>query len=143
VAILTSLIRRFPLTGTSWGTGAQGITDDATSHLLFTASIGHIPSLAIEQVFEAATGGAAPLPREKSKLSREERREEKVVGASLGWALGWILLLDKSGVGGVEKWSPGGCAGVEGCHLEGQGKAAGYPPSDDCDHPSVEVGPDL
>ncbi|KAI8985660.1 hypothetical protein BD414DRAFT_488809 [Trametes punicea] len=47
--------------------------DDATAHLLLTASSQHLPPPGVEQVYEAETSSRAPFTREKSKLTREER----------------------------------------------------------------------
>ncbi|KAH9893577.1 hypothetical protein C8Q73DRAFT_666252 [Cubamyces lactineus] len=47
--------------------------DDATAHLLLTASSQHLPPPGAEQVYEAETGNGAVFTRERSKLSREER----------------------------------------------------------------------
>ena len=47
--------------------------DDATEHLLLTASSQHLPPAGIEQVFEADSGATFGFTRERSKLSREER----------------------------------------------------------------------
>ncbi|KAF8585426.1 hypothetical protein K439DRAFT_1660278 [Ramaria rubella] len=46
--------------------------DDATSHLLLTASSGHLPPPGIEQVFETVAA-AQTFTRERSRLTREER----------------------------------------------------------------------
>lgn len=47
--------------------------DDATEHLLATATSEHLPPPGIEQIFEAYTGENVAYSRERSKLSREER----------------------------------------------------------------------
>jgi hypothetical protein len=99
--------------------GVEGVMDDATSHLLFTASTQHLPPPGIEQVFEADTGGPAPPLREKSKLSREERiklmkARRQSGGSALGGVVDLTVAPEKGGVGGggasggVEKWGPGG-----------------------------------
>ena len=136
-------------------TGAEGVMDDATSHLLFTASTQHLPPPGIEQVFEADTGGPAPPLREKSKLSREERiKLMKARRQSGGSVLGVGLEMDSTvapekggGGGGVEKWGPGGEVVQELKDViwkvkERRRKMTGGPPPDHHDHPSIEVGPD-
>ncbi|KAI0737361.1 hypothetical protein C8Q80DRAFT_1213914 [Daedaleopsis nitida] len=84
--------------------------DDATAHLLLTASSQHLPPPGAEQVFEGESGDAGAFTRARSKLSREERiaimKARRVSGVPL------------SGVGvpqeevteqpGREKWGPGG-----------------------------------
>ncbi|KAH7890940.1 hypothetical protein F5I97DRAFT_1947094 [Phlebopus sp. FC_14] len=47
--------------------------DDASSHLLLTATSLHLPPPGVEQVFEADTGTVGVFTRERSKLNREER----------------------------------------------------------------------
>lgn len=97
--------------------GAEGALDDATSHLLLTASTQHLPPPGIEQVFEADTGGVMPMRRERSKLTREERvklmkmRRESgggVFGVSLGIDFAAAPEMGGGGGSGVEKWGPGG-----------------------------------
>ncbi|KAF8159343.1 hypothetical protein B0H34DRAFT_796600 [Crassisporium funariophilum] len=93
----------------------DGITvDDATTHLLLSATAQHLPMPGVEEVFEAETGGRVAYTREKSKLTREERI--KLVKARRESGLG--LGIGGMGVGadhdaprekmGVEKWGPGG-----------------------------------
>jgi hypothetical protein len=55
------------------GLGPSVVSDDATTHLLLTASSQHLPPQGIEQVFEADTGNGVLFSRERSKLTREER----------------------------------------------------------------------
>lgn len=136
--------------------GAEGVTDDdATSHLLFTASTQHLPPPGIEQVFEADTGSPVPLPREKSKLSREERikimKARRDSGGSVfrvGVGMDLAVESEKGGSSGVEKWGPGGEVVQELKDViwkvrERRWKMAGGPPSDDHDHSSMEVSADL
>lgn len=51
--------------------------DDATAHLLLTASSHHLPPIGAEQVFEAETApdSGVRFTRERSKLTRDERIE--------------------------------------------------------------------
>lgn len=95
--------------------GVERVLDDATSHLLLTASTQHLPPPGVEQVFEADTGGATPLARAKSNLTREERiklvkaRRETGGGGILGVGLGRDLAATPElGRREVEKWGPGG-----------------------------------
>ncbi|KAI0364683.1 hypothetical protein BV20DRAFT_1116256 [Pilatotrama ljubarskyi] len=86
---------------------AEGDLDDATTHLLLTASSEHLPPPGAEQVFEAESGGGAPFTRERSKLSREERI--KLAKARRASGLSSIA----SSEGGEarprgERWGPGG-----------------------------------
>ncbi|KAI0351342.1 hypothetical protein OH77DRAFT_1429891 [Trametes cingulata] len=86
---------------------AEGDLDDATAHLLLTASSEHLPPPGAEQVFEAESGGGAPFTRERSKLSREERI--KLAKARRASGLSSIA----SSEGGEarprgERWGPGG-----------------------------------
>ncbi|KAI1791920.1 hypothetical protein LXA43DRAFT_1094255 [Ganoderma leucocontextum] len=47
--------------------------DDATAHLLLTASSQHLPPPGVDQVFEADSGSGAAFSRPRSTLTREER----------------------------------------------------------------------
>ncbi|OBZ73867.1 hypothetical protein A0H81_06451 [Grifola frondosa] len=80
--------------------------DDATAHLLLTATSQHLPPPGAEQVFEADSGTGTPFTREKSKLSREERiqlakarRESNVFG---------MPSMESSAKPSMERWGPGG-----------------------------------
>ncbi|EED78953.1 predicted protein [Postia placenta Mad-698-R] len=81
--------------------------DDATAHLLLTASSQHLPPPGIEQVYEADTGVVAPFTRERSKLTREERiklaksRRESAVSDLMDPS-------EQSRRSSVERWGPGG-----------------------------------
>lgn len=84
--------------------------DDATSHLIQTASSHHLPPPGIEQVFESVSM-AQPFVRERSKLPREERiRLAKARRESQFSFLGSVS--DKHEGGSPhsprEKWGPGG-----------------------------------
>ena len=90
------------------------LIDDATSHLLLTATTKHLPMPGIEEVFEADMGTRGVFARERSKLTREERikaakaRREKGHGS-----IGIAFLAEGNGgedqkMGGIEKWGPGG-----------------------------------
>jgi len=83
------------------GDGGE-VHDDATSHLLWTASSQHLPPPGIEQVFESDSGGSVLFSRERSKLTREERiRQSKARRQSGGIRL-------PSDPPYVERWGPGG-----------------------------------
>jgi len=98
--------------------GAEGALDDATPHLLFTASPQHLPPPGIEQVFEADTGNEVAFTRERSKLTREERiklvktiRESSgsgSLGVGHGAGLDSTQSPEKPYVAEGEKWGPGG-----------------------------------
>ncbi|KAI0682301.1 hypothetical protein BC835DRAFT_1424662 [Cytidiella melzeri] len=83
----------------------QQLSDDATEHLLLTATSQHLPRPGIEQVYEADSS-VAKYTRERSKLSREERiqlanaRRESGVGLGLGVVTEGRPLR--------EQWGPGG-----------------------------------
>jgi len=90
------------------------LIDDATSHLLLTATTKHLPMPGIEEVFEADMGTRGVFARERSKLTREERikaakaRRESGLG-SLGIAfVGGGDCGEVQKMGGIEKWGPGG-----------------------------------
>ncbi|KAG6817315.1 hypothetical protein H0H87_010332 [Tephrocybe sp. NHM501043] len=84
--------------------------DDATPHLLLSASAQHLPPPGIEQVFEAETGNVGPFARERSKLTREERiKLMKARRESGGGVLGLDPATPVMGAKKeVEKWGPGG-----------------------------------
>ncbi|PIL30417.1 hypothetical protein GSI_07604 [Ganoderma sinense ZZ0214-1] len=90
--------------------------DDATAHLLLTASSQHLPPPGVDQVFEADSGSGAAFARPRSKLTREERiRLAKARRAS-----GRLLSASSVGAGSAdfeampmpaparERWGPGG-----------------------------------
>ncbi|TFK39688.1 hypothetical protein BDQ12DRAFT_649037 [Crucibulum laeve] len=90
---------------------AEGVLDDATSHLLIATSAQHLPPPGIEQVFAADSENRPLFPRERSKLTREERiKNAKARRESGGMALG--IATDSSSLPtekrGIEKWGPGG-----------------------------------
>ncbi|KAH9945737.1 hypothetical protein B0H21DRAFT_743784 [Amylocystis lapponica] len=79
--------------------------DDATVHLLLSASSQHLPPAGVEQVFESDSGGGVLFARERSKLTREERirlakahRESGMLG---------VAPAEPVSAGG-ERWGPGG-----------------------------------
>jgi len=67
------------------------LIDDATPHLLLTATTKHLPMPGIEDVFEADMGTRDVFSRERSKLTREERikatkaRRESGLGLGIGF----------------------------------------------------------
>ena len=73
--------------------------DDASPHLLLTASSHHLPPPGIEQIFEAETGNSPAFTRERSRLTREERI--KLAKAQRESA-------EDRPVSKVERWGPGG-----------------------------------
>jgi len=88
-----------------------GEVDDATSHLLLTASSQHLPPPGIEQIFEADSGAEVIFTRERSKLTREERiqmmKARRQSGGGLGLGIGFAS--DPPGLKpGTERWGPGG-----------------------------------
>ncbi|KAI0691792.1 hypothetical protein C8T65DRAFT_670380 [Cerioporus squamosus] len=92
----------------------QEHVDDATAHLLLSASSQHLPPPGAEQVFEAETGSGAPFTRPRSKLSREDRirimKARRVSGlptssSSLAEMDGELPAVEKPQ---REKWGPGG-----------------------------------
>ena len=104
------------VTGRERGDAGESLIDDATSHLLLTATTKHLPMPGIEEVFEADMGTRAVFARERSKLTREERikaakaRRESGLGG-LGIAYGGDgndCVEDAQKMGGIEKWGPGG-----------------------------------
>ncbi|PCH36444.1 hypothetical protein WOLCODRAFT_140424 [Wolfiporia cocos MD-104 SS10] len=86
--------------------------DDATAHLLLTATSQHLPPPGAEQVYEADTGAGIPFTRPRSKLSREERiasakaRRESSGGAGRFSSLS--MADDSIYMPRGEKWGPGG-----------------------------------
>ncbi|KAI0653021.1 hypothetical protein C8Q70DRAFT_1048685 [Cubamyces menziesii] len=90
--------------------------DDATAHLLLTASSQHLPPPGAEQVYEAETGNGAVFTRERSKLSREERiklakarRASGIPLSSSSYASSDVAEGAGSAVGPRgERWGPGG-----------------------------------
>jgi hypothetical protein len=73
--------------------------DDASSHLLLTASSHHLPPHGIEQVFEAETGSSPAFIRERSRLTREERIKLAKTRRESG---------GEAPVSKIERWGPGG-----------------------------------
>ncbi|KAM5541422.1 hypothetical protein V8D89_004976 [Ganoderma adspersum] len=93
--------------------------DDATAHLLLTASSQHLPPPGVDQVFEADSGSGAAFSRPRSKLTREERiKLAKVRRASGGLLSASSPVGPGAGVGSAdfeplsaparERWGPGG-----------------------------------
>ncbi|KAI0640721.1 hypothetical protein C8Q79DRAFT_994564 [Trametes meyenii] len=85
--------------------------DDATAHLLLTASSQHLPPAGAEQVYEAETGNSAPFTRERSKLSREERIKIAKARRASGVPLSSVALVSQDDVERKprgEQWGPGG-----------------------------------
>ncbi|KZT07191.1 uncharacterized protein LAESUDRAFT_118866 [Laetiporus sulphureus 93-53] len=81
--------------------------DDATSHLLLTASSQHLPPPGVEQVYEADPSTVTPFTRERSKLSREERI--KLMKARRGSSkYASSTLLDPTSRPSSEQWGPSG-----------------------------------
>ena len=88
--------------------------DDATEHLLLSASAHHLPPmLGIEQVFETESATVGGFTRERSKLPREERiklakaRRENAVTRRGDYVSGVRKEADGDNEGS-EKWGPGG-----------------------------------
>ncbi|KAI0339726.1 hypothetical protein BDW22DRAFT_583207 [Trametopsis cervina] len=79
--------------------------DDATEHLLRTASSQHLPRPGIEQVYEADST-MAKFTRERSKLSREERIKLMKERRSSGTGLG--IAAPPESRSQREQWGPGG-----------------------------------
>ena len=102
--------------GRESGDAGESLIDDATSHLLLTATTKHLPMPGIEEVFEADMGTRAVFARERSKLSREERikaakaRRESGLGLGIGFVGGGDGndCVEAQKMGGIEKWGPGG-----------------------------------
>jgi hypothetical protein len=95
----------------------DGELDDATQHLLLSASARHLPpALGVEQVFEADAASSGHFTRERSKLTREERIKFAKARRESGRHCDSLPIPreidgdDCLGVGGrgVEKWGPGG-----------------------------------
>ncbi|KAF9479553.1 hypothetical protein BDN70DRAFT_878612 [Pholiota conissans] len=115
-ALAAACCYRPAVVGTEGAEGEGATLDDATSHLLLTTSTQHLPLPGIEEVFEADTGAKTTFSRERSRLSREERikitkaRRESGMGLSigLGTTAGLGDEVAANGLGGVEKWGPGG-----------------------------------
>ena len=92
------------------------LIDDATPHLLLTATTKHLPKPGIEEVFEADMGTRDVLSRERSKLTREERikaaKARRESGLGLGIAFGGRDggddRIEPQKMRGIEKWGPSG-----------------------------------
>ncbi|KAI0676118.1 hypothetical protein C8Q78DRAFT_1008116 [Trametes maxima] len=85
--------------------------DDATAHLLLTATSQHLPPAGAEQVFEAETGSSAPFTRERSRLSREERIKIAKARRASGVPLSSAALVSQDDAEHKprgERWGPGG-----------------------------------
>ena len=107
-----------PMVGGDGADGGDGgrLLDDATSHLLLTATTKHLPMPGIEEVFEADMGTKAVFTRERSRLTREERIKAAKARRESGLGLG--LAFNSGGGGdndiepqkmrGIEKWGPSG-----------------------------------
>ena len=101
------------MVGVEGGDAGGSLNDDATFHLLLTATTKHLPKPGIEEVFEADMGTKAVFSRERSKLTREERikaakaRRESGIGLSITFGQGGggdSAELVK--MAGIEKWGP-------------------------------------
>ncbi|TBU24410.1 hypothetical protein BD311DRAFT_671865 [Dichomitus squalens] len=89
--------------------------DDATAHLLLSASSQHLPPPGVDQVFEAESGNVGAFARPRSKLSREERIQLMKAKRSSGRLLSTSssslaspdleLPMERPG---RERWGPGG-----------------------------------
>ncbi|RDX51367.1 hypothetical protein OH76DRAFT_1454933 [Lentinus brumalis] len=91
----------------------QEHVDDATAHLLLSASSQHLPPQGAEQVFEAETGSGAPFTRPRSKMSREDRIRIMKARRVSGLPMSSSSLAEMDGELPVEKpqrekWGPGG-----------------------------------
>ena len=92
--------------------------DDATAHLLLTASSQHLPPQGVDQVFEADSGSGAAFSRPRSKLTREERiqlaKARRASGrllsgsSSVGLGLGSSDFETPGSGPARERWGPGG-----------------------------------
>ena len=104
------------MVGRESGDAGESLIDDATSHLLLTATTKHLPMPGIEEVFEADMGTRAVFARERSKLTREERikaakaRRESGLGLGIGFVGGGDGndCVEVQKMRGMEKWGPGG-----------------------------------
>lgn len=113
---LTVLVNAGKVSTTMVGDAGGTLIDDATSHLLLTATAKHLPTPGIEEVFEADMGTKAVFLRERPKLTREERikaaRARRESGLGLGIAFGSEAggddHVEPQKMGGIEKWGPGG-----------------------------------
>ena len=109
------VVDRFTLAAFLDGKINQGHEDDdATEHLLLSASAHHLPPmLGIEQVFETESTTVGNFTRERSKLPREERiklakaRRENAVTRRGDYVSGVREEADGDNEGS-EKWGPGG-----------------------------------
>lgn len=90
------------------GDGPGNALDDATSHLLLSASSKHLPPPGIEQVFESESVTTVTFSREKSKLSREERIKLAKSRRQSGLSPFESSPPVESRAMEVEKWGPGG-----------------------------------
>lgn len=103
------------MVGGEGGDAGGSLIDDATSHLLLTATTNHLPMPGIEEVFEADMGTRAVFSRERSKLTREERikaakaRRESGLGLGIAFGVGdGDDRVEPGKMRGIEKWGPGG-----------------------------------
>jgi len=117
VAVLVNA--RKASTGVVEGEGGDlggSLIDDATSHLLLTATTKHLPLPGVEEVFEADMGTKTVFSRERSKLTREERikaaKARRESGRELGVGFGGggngDGRVESQKMAGIEKWGPGG-----------------------------------
>ena len=104
------------MVGRERGDAGETLIDDATSHLLLTATTKHLPMPGIEEVFEADMGTRAVFARERSKMTREERIKAAKARRESGLGLGIAFVgggdgndsVEAQKMGGIEKWGPGG-----------------------------------
>jgi hypothetical protein len=100
------------MVGGEGGDAGGSLNDDATFHLLLTATTKHLPKPGIEEVFEADMGTKAVFSRERSKLTREERikaakaRRESGLGLSITFGEGGGDSVQPEKMAGIEKWGP-------------------------------------
>ncbi|KAL0954035.1 hypothetical protein HGRIS_005189 [Hohenbuehelia grisea] len=86
-----------------------GEEDDATAHLLQSASSSYLPPIGAEQVFESDSVAVGLFNRERSKLSREERiKLAKVKRESTPLPHSHFDDVGATGSGVHERWGPGG-----------------------------------
>ena len=101
------------IVGSEGADAGRTLIDDATCHLLLTATTKHLPMPGIEEVFEADMGTRDVFSRERSKLTREERIKAAKARRASGLGLGITFggggdHVEPQKIGGIEKWGPGG-----------------------------------